>query len=326
MSATPSKKYFKTVFKKRKVSVFMVFFFFAVILWFLTKLSANYDSTISLNIHYYNVPQDKLLLNNSATTLKAVINAKGFALLGYKLHRKEVNVNLSNASHKGGKYYFTGTKLNNAISEDFSRNVTVRSVLKDSLVVNLGVNIEKDVPVVADVHLNFTPDFAIYDSLKISPDTIRVHGPQNMIDTLTRFKTEPLTLNNVSENISKTLKIVIPKQLSKLTFDKNQVDVSAKVERFSEKVYIVAVKVLNVPKGLTIRTFPSEVKILCKAAIKDFKNISADDFEVECDYESIKNKPSATFMIPEITSASKFAKEVTLQQKKVDFLIKKDDE
>jgi hypothetical protein len=59
------------------------------------------------------------------------------------------------------------------------------------------------------------------------------------------------------------------------------------VAKFSEKVINVPIKVLNLPQGTVIQTFPELAKVLIKAKLEDLKGITASDFQVFADYGTL---------------------------------------
>ena len=69
-------------------------FFFLIVLssvfWILTVLSKDYTSTITTPVVFYNLPDDKLLIESKEVTLQMQVKAPGFSLLAhqFKFFRK----------------------------------------------------------------------------------------------------------------------------------------------------------------------------------------------------------------------------------------------
>jgi tetratricopeptide (TPR) repeat protein len=55
--------------------------------------------------------------------------------------------------------------------------------------------------------------------------------------------------------------------------DFNTVRLSAQIARFTEKEFLVAVRVVNLPTDVEIKTFPARVTLLCKGSVEAIKNL-----------------------------------------------------
>lgn len=59
-----------TSIKSKRLNVFLLFLFSAFIILIFTKLSKEYTNTVTFNIKKINVPQDKVILNDSTINLQ----------------------------------------------------------------------------------------------------------------------------------------------------------------------------------------------------------------------------------------------------------------
>src|SRR5690606_28056650 len=80
-------------------------------------------------------------------------------------------------------------------------------------------------------------------------------------------------------------------------FSASKVTLRGKVAKFSEKVFKVPVKVLNIPQGYQVQTFPNSVSLICKAGVERLKEISQSDFEVVADYAQLKSPGNSTLIV-----------------------------
>ena len=65
----------------------------------------------------------------------------------------------------------------------------------------------KKLPVLANLDVNFRPGYLGEESVKITPDSVVVHGPQNILDTLENINTEEFKALDVHQNIDQKIRI-----------------------------------------------------------------------------------------------------------------------
>ncbi len=123
--------------------------------------------------------------------------------------------------------------------------------------------------------------------MQLSPDSITLSGPDIEIDTIEQVYTQPLVLNNLTEDFSVVTTLKQPQNQGQISYSKTTVEVSGKVFRFSEMILDVPVEVVNLPEGTQIKTFPAVIPVLCKARIAQLKDLVASDFRVVADYGSL---------------------------------------
>ena len=100
------------------------------------------------------------------------------------------------------------------------------------------------------------------------------------------------------------------------------IEISAAIEKFTEGTVELPFKVLNLPPGKTINTFPKLVKITYRIALSNFNKISPSSFLIECDYNMSKEN-NLSYLIPKIVETSFMIKNARITPLKIDFIINK---
>ncbi|UOB17673.1 hypothetical protein [Abyssalbus ytuae] len=314
------KKYFTGPTRRKKMGVFAIFVLFSFFMWFLIKLSKNYTYKISFDVDYKNIPEEKILLSKPVKTLDVIVNATGFKIFNYNLFKKNLDIDLSGYDDPGRGFYILEDDLEEEIGNQYS-DLTLRRVLADTVHIQFGINKQKYVKVVPKLTLNFSSDYELYDEIKVTPDSIWILGPENIVDTIAKLNTVEYKADNISNNLDATLDIDIPLPLSleEISYETKKVEITAKVEKFSEKMIEVPVTVKKVPEKLSVRTFPPAVNVLVKTALKDLKNISVEDFMVSCDF----NEEAEGKLKLKLEKSPDIQGEIKLQTNEVEFLVKK---
>ncbi|WP_255462688.1 YbbR-like domain-containing protein [Galbibacter sp. BG1] len=284
-------------------------------------MSDTYISHVNFKLNYTQVPEDKLMLGNPKKDVTVNIEASGFKILNYRIFKRELNLALPDFNEKGEDSYFM---LDSDIEKEIERqykSVIVRRIEKDSILLNLGVNKKKYIKIVPNVSFNFAEDHQLKDSLTISPDSIWVRGPEDLVKKISKVETEEASYKNVRGTFEYTLPLKIPDSVKSLEFEAQKVEISGIMERYSEKIILVPVQVKNLPENRSVKLYPEKVKLLCKAPISQLKNINENAFKVVCDYNEIKN--SGNFVIPQLEEKPSYISSVKILDTKLEFLIKK---
>jgi hypothetical protein len=91
-----------------KILTFLMCLVIAGFLWFMNMLSKKYTDTITFQVQYQHLPQDKKLSPSSATVNVKVV-ASGFNIAAYTFGIKEALINFDAAQfrHKDNQYLYS---------------------------------------------------------------------------------------------------------------------------------------------------------------------------------------------------------------------------
>jgi hypothetical protein len=309
-------------YRRNKLNVFFIFLICATLLSLLIKLSETHASAVVFKTQYVNIPDDKLLVGEPKKEISLYVDATGFKLLGYYFIKQTLDISLNNVKTSRGKSYLDKESLLPIIDQQLSRNVKLRSVIDDTLYFNFDVNAKKIVNVEPRVTLHFLENYKTHKGLQVEPKEVTISGPESQVANINVLYTEEQVLENVNKDFSLELPVILPEHASEVSLSNKTVSIKAQVERYSEKIFKVPIVVLNKPKGTEVKTFPSEVQIVCKAPVNILKKITAKEFRVTCNYqETIRD--NINFMIPKINHKPADITDIRLVEEKVEFIIRR---
>ncbi|MCK0147719.1 YbbR-like domain-containing protein [Arenibacter sp. F26102] len=307
---------------KRKVKLFLVFLLCSSLAWFVSNLGEQYTNNATFDIYYGSTP-DSLLLNSvSKRNIKVRLRASGFQFLMFGFKNKTVVVNLSELERRGSKYFVSPSTYRSQIENQLSKFITVVDMDRDTLFFNFQKLYRKKVPVIPIVTIDLDQNYLMDKTYTLLPDSITVIGPKKEIDTLRGISTQALVLPHTTTDVSKRLKLDLPGQLKNTKYSDRSVTISAKIFRFSEKVFPVPVEVVNVPEGVEIRTFPEMASVLCRGRSSAIKELAVTDFVVIADYSSLKDK-SENILELKLAKKPDSLNVVQLRENKVEFILKR---
>ncbi|APQ19159.1 CdaR family protein [Maribacter hydrothermalis] len=316
-------EWIRTGLKKRKVKVFLLFLLCASLAWLINKLSQTYTSNTTFKVTYVNIPSEFLLANTPKKELQVRLNAVGFQFLGYQLNQKNIKLDVSKVMHKDDSYYLTSDQIRIQLEAQLNQNNILTDFDKDFIYFDFTSLETKMLPVKALVDLSFAANHILEGKINIFPDSIEVTGPKSQIDSIKIIKTELFKINELNKSFANDVALKIPKQLKKVKFSNNAVQISGKVVKFSEQIIEVPVTVLNLPEGVEVRTFPEVVKIRCQGTIERLKELDFKDFSVVANFLNVSSETGNRLSI-KLESYPKSLHSATISIDEVEFILRRE--
>lgn len=306
-------------FKNKKINVFFLFLVSAFIILIFTKLSKQHTNTLVFNIEKINVPQDRVILNDSSTILSLTLKTSGFKWLKYYINKPKVIVDFSkDVYEKESVYVWSKSKafLNNT---QFDKQVELLNMSPDTLVFRYGVSMVKKVPVVLNSKIEFSQGYDVLGDYIFKPDSIQIIGPDLIVSEIENIETDTIVLSNIKTDILERVKLKLPKNNKELKFSNTDIVLEALVEKFTEGTLKIPITVINVPKGVSLNFFPKAVNVSYYVNLSNFNSVKNKDFKVICDYNKIGDNQS--FLIPELIKYPKSIKKSKINQQRIEFVI-----
>ncbi len=286
----------------------------------LVQFSKTYTQLIEIPVNYINAPLDKSLSDDIPDHIDLQLQDNGFSIYYYKIFNPQLEVDLSKAKETDGQLVYT---LQNHLSDieqqlkiDFEKSL----IVQDEIVVPFQLKKEKVLKVIPRIEINYAVGYSAENPVKLLPDTVRVSGPGQIIDTIESVYTESLSLSRVNENLNGEVDIDTS-GLGALSFYENSIGYFQKVEKFTEGSAEIAIEVINVPNNLNLAYFPKTVIVYYQVNLKQFESVSAADFRVVCDYKEVKRGDD--YMIAQIVEKPAFINSVRLNERQIQFVIKR---
>lgn len=316
------KKKMKSGLVRRKVNIFLVFLVCSFLAWLVSRLSEVYTQGTSFDLVYTNVPDSLKLTKTSKDNVDVRLRASGFQFLGFNFKPKRVTIDLSTVDQNGSHYYIPQKVYRKQIQNQLSGAMTLLEVDRDTLFFEFYRVYEKEVPVRSNVTVNLGQNYLMEGKLKIYPKTVVLKGPKNEIEAVNFVTTLKMVLSDLTSDFESRVALNKPKSLENTALSNNSVKISGKVFRFSEKIIDIPIKVINLPEGTAIRTFPDAVSVLCKARIDKLKDLRTEDFEVVSNYANVKR--SSKNLVLRLTKKPESVHSAQLLENEVEFILKRE--
>jgi hypothetical protein len=313
----------KSLKSNRKIRIFLFFLVLSSIIWMLIELSKSYVSPVVFNVEYIDLPSGKWIQKKPISELELAIKAPGFALLKYKVKKRKIILTLKNISRTKSAYYILPNKQIASLNSQFSNEIEVKSVLRDTIFIEMGIATSKKVPVKPNLEIRYKSGYNLVEKLRISPDTVLISGSKMYVDSIKELTTKLLKLDNVYKNIEVELTLKPPFKSSQIKMSANKVKISGSVDKFTEGTFKIPVKIINVPQGVHITTFPKEIEAIYQSGLSNFSKITKNDISVSFDYKQYENDTLITYLTPIIEQKSDYIYALKITPAQLEFLIEK---
>jgi hypothetical protein len=327
-----SKKYYttkgflnkETVEKHRSdYIVFFTFFVISAFFWLLISLSQEYSVSYDMRVYLQSPPKSKLITKQVDSTVTFNITAQGFYLLKLEfMHPDELIINVKDYTlHKieNNIYYISTQPLKENIAKLLNVSPSKIGFSKNTLSFYLATLQSKKVEVVPRLTLKFADFFNLYKPYTVNPEKVIAYGPKEILDTLDRVYTVPVTLNNIKESLEVSMKIENSTK-SLLTFEPDHVKVILEVAKFTQSSVVVPVTNDNI--NVNIHTFPSKIKIYYNVALKDFDKVKSSDFTVVPNVDGV-NLRKVSMLDLKVLRKPSYVRNILLEPSQVEFIIVK---
>jgi len=266
--------------------IFLFFLIISTAVWGLQAMRKTYETVVQIPVIYENLPAGYAQTEELPEKLKVTISDMGIVLLNYRTVKRfdPVPINVENLQKKKLEIY-TKT-LEPAILKQLSASTRIVNINPPFLHLKFIKLKEKAFYVKLAQHIDLAQQYTLSDPIEITPRTIKVYAPENILDTMQFVYTEPLKLTKLKDTIRQTVKV---KEIKGVVYSANSVSVTVKPEKYTEKMVEAAIMVTNVPHNHILRIFPPVVNVNFQLGLSLYDKINASSFVLAVDYnEALK--------------------------------------
>lgn len=296
--------------------------------WILNALGKGYSTTIIVNVEYKNNPKNYVVLSELPNQLYVEVSSLGFDLLSYqlKLNKPPLTIDLERVKglRRNGESFFSSVDFsvyNSFISKELGHNISVNSISPSKIDILLDVNAQKNVKISPIYNITFENQFQLDGNIIIKPAIVNISGPKSVVDTIQQVFTEEITLNNLSNTISKVVKFNKEHKKQHISFDMDEVIAHIPVEKFTESSILLPLEYINVPDTVELKAIPNEVELKFNLPLSKLSLLTTSKFNVFVDFNNVNNKYSKLRV--NLSSYPKYLKNIKIKPSKVEYIIKR---
>lgn len=301
----------------KKILTFSFFTLIATILWFMQIYNKNFETTINIPIKYISIPDSIIFQDTLPSNITMRIKDDGFAMFRYYFKKRDtLRIDVQSIIKNGNSKVLQGSNFDLFIRKSLpiSTQVLAYDPIRISFV--YAALESKKIPVIFDGQLNLSPGYFLNNDLKITPDSITAYGSQADLNKIMFAYTSNDTVSGLSAN--KRLKYSLANK-ERIKFSPAYIYVDVPIEAYTQKTVEVPVECLNLPEKLTVKFFPSKVKLTFFIGVSEVDSIREKDFSVAIDYNGLQESKQASVPV-RITSSPGFVRNLTITPPNVQYI------
>lgn len=293
----------KKIKLNRKVSAFLLCLVIAVVFWLFSALSKFYSADIELPVKYVNIPVSRTLNDKTPTGIIGKVRASGFKLIKYKLGMvvDTISIDVSSVIHNSKSDqlgYIVSAGITDKIGEQLKSDIRLFRIDPDTIFISFEKTVSKKVPVVSNVKLSFEEQYRSFGDIVLSPDSVTVYGGEEAIRDIRSIKTKAYEFSGLNASIHETLQLdVSEKEAKDIKFSAREVKATLVVKQFTEKDFELPIELVNQPKDLTIKLFPSKIRVKFILPLDSFEMAKPSLFNAVVDASGVLNSQSTSLPV-----------------------------
>ncbi len=300
-----------TISKDR--TVLLVCMGISLLAWLSLKLSRDYDSPQEVQLHY-NLPAGRQFKETPPASLVVHFREPGRKLLLNYLFNKDfvIHIDLSNSSSQ----LISNKDLLARIYQETGLRAEALEI--NNLQIFLDATASRIVPVILDANIEYQNDFYLRDSILVFPDSATIYGTKESLQKIDYLKTENLRLVGPKTDERLSLKILKPDKGS-FRLSKDSVEVLIPVEQFTEKTFMLPVRISNAKDS--VQVFPNTVTLTCLVGLSHYQELNEDDFLIQADFRDWEGMTLQSYIPLVLKAQPGWVRSVSFSPKSVEFLI-----
>lgn len=304
-------------FKKNNLKAFLFFLLFSSIIWLLVQFSKQYTEVLSVPITFENVPKDKLITKHR-DSIKLRVKQSGFQIAWFKVFKPKIKVDLEQLPVKDSFMIYNFNAHRETLLKKLPIDFNNIELLANEIYIPFQARSTKKVRIIPKSKIQYAPGYASEEGPTLTPDSIKLSGPQSILDTTSIIYTTTIRKRDVEKNFEGN--IALTGYNKALTPYHNKVHYSVEVEKFTQRSLKIPIQIINAPRNLEITLYPSSVEVTFNVSLKRYNQIQSLDFEVTCDYLELADHPK--FFIPRLVKKPDAISNLSLAPQKVQYIIK----
>jgi hypothetical protein len=305
----------------KKILTFLFFVMLSCIFWVMQVYRQKYEATLTIPVKYVNIPDSIVFENELPSMVSSRIKDDGSVLFKYLLTRRNDSliVDVRDVIRSTPDKVIQGRNFEQLIRSKLFATTELISYSPIRMSYAYALLHDKKLPVIYNGNVNLASGRMLTGDLNISPDSVLVYGSREILDTLHYAYTVSDTVDNVMSE--RRVKVAM-KPIRGVKYIPDEVELTIPADQFIERVVEVPVTCINLPGNLSIKFFPSSVRIPFFVGIKREDDITSDNFSITIDYNDIKDLNGSSVPV-RITESPDYIRIRIPEPSEVEFVLEK---
>lgn len=268
---------------------FSVFLLISTAFWFATTAYQKSDTTITVKLVIEGQPASAVFTTHVPSDLKVTLydtNSKLFQY-SYKKEIKTLTVDFARYADVAGNFRISGAELQSLLLNNLKSTTQITAISPALVDARYAMTGGRKVPVRINGVVTSASNYRDYAPV-IEPDSVIVHAPSYILDTLRCIYTTPLQEYGLKDTlrISQAIELAVG---VKATPDSVRITVPV-VQYVEKRLDNIPVRATDLPSGKELTLFPREVALRMLVSFNQYTQIAPSDFDVTVSFDSIHDE------------------------------------
>jgi hypothetical protein len=282
-------KYFSKHRKPGKTKAFFICLLIAAFLWLVHSLNTVYTYTVKLPVSFNNMPLNKRPLMQLPEELYVDVKASGLklSLILFSRPFKTLDIDFNKLKPLGRNQHYVLSASNLNFRSVFNLETQVRHITPDTLYFSEKTGYQKIVPVKIPLYVQCREGFGFKRPV-INPNFITIWGDTNVISSIDTIYTQPLTLNDLSQNVSSNISFIRPDP--EVYSSASSAHIFIEVTRLVEHMISLPLADVNIVPRQEVNIYPPAVNVRFTSLQNNFSERDTSMFKARIDSRKINKK------------------------------------
>ena len=267
---------------KKKIPLLIISIAFSVIIWGTISLSEEYYANVNVSLRVVGFPNGYTIGNEIPENITIKLRGIGWKLFSVNIG-KDVTYNISVNEDSG----FKQIKLMDHLTDNrwMLSELDIIDIVPNSLSFSIERRVNKKLPIVADLSLDFKAGYGLAKQIVLEPDSVVIDGPQSVVNSLTEIKTKAIRLSSLDRFTIKNIDFIY---LPGTSFGTRFVSVNFDIQRIVDKQFDdIYVEVLDVPPDRDVILLPNKISCNVRGGIEILGKLEKDQFRAFVFYRDV---------------------------------------
>lgn len=294
----------------------LLFLVFAAIIWTLSALSENYNTTVPVQLKFTS-DVEKFVLTTPEMEISARVSSSGFSVLYRRIFPRKIQLFVSELPIENPE--------SPVLSTDFLLNKYIQNYANSNQItgfVQRGISL----PLYPAVQKSFAPElvafpelesgYQLIEPLTFSVDSISAFGSKPVLEQLQRAVFTLSTEKPLRTNFS--IEATLIDSIAQMAhWSTTTIQVIGSVDRYSDVSIILPIKIIGIPEDLNVTIAPKQVKIQFAAPLAILSALETSSLSAVVKFEK-----SISGQLPiDIKGLPESAKQLSLSPPNVSYFI-----
>ena len=261
----------------REVLTYLLFVVLATVIWYGRSLRAEHDTTVDVRVQYVGIPGQVLTAEPLPPTIRATVRDAGMRLRLY--HRTPLQISVDLTGHftdESGELRVSSDLLRTLIARQLQGTTALQHIQPEQIHTTYYTQQQRQLPILLRHNIRCASGFQLSEQPRLMQTHVMAFGTSQALDTLTRIRTQVLSLTERNDSALYTVGLIAPKGVR---LQQQTVQVLVATERYTERVMELPLRAEGVPAGKRMLLFPQQVRATMRVGVGRWNQVQEGDVE-----------------------------------------------